>query len=109
MQEAVRNNITVTFLTNLTCNFINVTQGDVEKVNLSYSQSYRYRLESVSHISQQIKVQWQPSSLLAIHWDGKLMKSLETKNKEERIPILVSGVNGVKLLGVPNVVHGGAN
>ena len=62
----------------------------------------------MSHISQQIKVQWQPSSILAIHWDGKLIKSLETKNKEERIPILVSGVNGVKLLGVPNVFHDGA-
>ena len=38
---------------------------------------------------------------MVVHWDGKLMASLDYKDTDDRLPVLVSGVNGTKLLGVP--------
>lgn len=44
--------------------------------------------------------------MAAIHWDGKLMDSLGNEYaQEERLPILVTGIGGVKLLGVPALQH----
>ena len=49
-----------------------------------------------------IKDAWEPPVVLALYWDGKLMNTLGNKAAvEERLPILVSGVGGMKLLGVP--------
>lgn len=106
IQEAVRNNISIPALTNITRTLIKATEGDHSKVNLSYTQAYRYRAEKVQTLSQQIKSNWKPSPTLAVHWDGKLMQSLDSRKQEERLPILVSGVNGSKLLGVPVIVQG---
>ena len=103
VQEAIRNKISVTSLTNITRVFIRVTNGDEQKVNLSYTQAYRYREDAVKSISVQIKAEWESSPTLALHWDGKLMSTLEGTGQEERLPILVSGKCGVKLLGVPVV------
>ena len=36
-----------------------------------------------------------------LHWDGKLMLTLDGANLEERLPTLLSGIGGMKLLGVP--------
>ncbi|RXG74021.1 hypothetical protein Avbf_03244 [Armadillidium vulgare] len=38
---------------------------------------------------------------MVVHWDGKLMATLDSKDTDDRLPVLVSGVNGTKLLGVP--------
>ena len=46
------------------------------------------------------------SAIAAIHWDGILMDSLTNESKsEDRLPILLSGVGGVKSLGVPALQH----
>ena len=36
-----------------------------------------------------------------VHWDSKLMSTLDGAGTEERVPVLLSGVGGTKLLGVP--------
>ncbi|KAG7161864.1 putative Tigger transposable element-derived protein 1-like 273 [Homarus americanus] len=33
-----------------------------------------------------------------VHWDGKLMDTLDSKGTDDRLPILVSGVNGQSFL-----------
>ena len=48
-----------------------------------------------------IKAEWTPSPKIVVHWDGKLMMTLNSKGIDDRLPILVSGANGIKLLGVP--------
>ena len=104
VETAVRNNMSVTTMCEFTASLIRATDADTKTVNLSYAQVYYYRLEVVKTISQQIKTVWTPSPVLALHWDGKLMKSLQAgATTEERLPVLVSGLNGVKLLGVPGV------
>ena len=40
-----------------------------------------------------VKDSWSPSIIAILHWDGKLMESLDNKNiREERLPILLSGI-----------------
>ena len=99
VQEAVRSKMSVTDMANYTRTLVTATNGNVEAINLSYTQAYRYRAQQVANIATQIKEAWNPNSTMAIHWDGKLMSSLENKDvKEERMPVLVSGIHGVKLL-----------
>ena len=100
----MRNNIAVTSLNEITASFIRATGGDPTAVNLSYAQTYMYRAEAIRSIADEIKRSWKPSQILTVHWDGKLMKSLQVAGEtQERLPVLVSGIHGVKLLGVPIV------
>ena len=79
---------------------ISVCRGDVSKINLSSRSAHQYQTSVLPHISQQIKDKWNPSPKMVVHWDGKLMASLDYKDTDDRLPVLVSGVNGTKLLGV---------
>ena len=51
-------------------------------------------MQTVQDISEKIKSDWKSPSPAALHWDGKLLETLGDKYK-------ISGVGGVKLLGVP--------
>ena len=61
----------------------------------------RYRAKTASSIMQRIQDSWVPPEAGLVHMDGKLMESLDSATKEDRLPILLSGIGGVKLLGVP--------
>ena len=52
-----------------------------------------------------VKEGWRPPAAAVLHWDGKLMDTLDGATTEERLPVLVSGIGGTKLLGVPAVPH----
>lgn len=41
-----------------------------------------------------------------VHWDGKLLPNLTGKEKTDRLPIIVSHLNGSQLLGVPELSSG---
>lgn len=41
-----------------------------------------------------------------MHWDGKLLPDLTGKEKTDRLPIVVSHLNGSQLLGVPEISSG---
>ena len=59
VQEEIRNKIYVTSPTNITRTlFIRATSGDKRKIDLSYSQTYRYKEEYVKSIADQIKDEW---------------------------------------------------
>ena len=43
---------------------------------------------------------------LVVHWDGKLMQDLTSKELVDRLPILVSGKGTTQLLGIPKLNSG---
>ena len=106
VESSVRNKITPTALADIAHSFIAATSGDPDKVNLDYTSAYRYRVESVVNIATKIKESWEPPKRGILHWDGKLMDTLDNEYAvEDRLPVLLSGVGGVKLLGVPALPH----
>ena len=107
VETALRNNISPTAAAELTRSIICASSGgDVSKVSLSYNASYKYRTEAVAEIAGKIRDSWQSPAIAALHWDGKLMDTLGNEcAQEERLPILISGIGGVKLLGVPALQH----
>ncbi|RXG72673.1 hypothetical protein Avbf_02847 [Armadillidium vulgare] len=98
---SVRNNVSNTKMNSFVHMMISVCGGDVSKIDLSVNSAHRYRASVLPHISKQIKDKWNPSPKMVVHWDGKLMATLDSKDTDDRLPVLVSGVNGTKLLGVP--------
>ena len=99
---AVRNKITPTALAATLESFVEACEGDTSSISLSYSQAQRSKVETLAEISERIQEDWTPPDPAAIHWDGKLMETLTNKYKsDDRLPVLVSGVGGIKLLGVP--------
>ena len=58
-------------------------------------------LQAIKLAAQKVKESWSPPSYLSVHWDGKTINTLDGLSKQERLPILVSGVGGHKLLGAP--------
>jgi len=41
-----------------------------------------------------------------VHWDGKLMEDLTTKEHVDRLPVLISGTGTEQLLGLPRLSSG---
>ena len=52
---------------------------------------------------EKVKEAWTPPPAGVLHCDGKLMATLDGGGKEERLPVLISGDGGTKLLGVPQL------
>ena len=97
----VRNNISPTAAAAAVETIIKASGGDTSKVKLSYSSSYRYRLQAAQEMAEKIKDNWKPAQISVLHWDEKLMSTLDNKYiKEERLPVLLSGEGQTKLLGV---------
>jgi hypothetical protein len=101
----VRNKVTPTAAGAIFNALIEDNCGDTNAVNLSYTQIYRYRTQSNNSIANKIRNDWVPPAKAVIHWDGKLMTTLDSSEQEERLPILLSGIGGSKLLGVPSLPH----
>ena len=55
---------------------------------------FRYRINTATEIMSDIKKEWTPPEHAAgIHWDEKLMSTLDDKySYEERLPVLISGI-----------------
>ena len=106
---ATRNKIRPTKMSAVLHALINACDGDTSAVNLNYSTAQRYSVEVHNTIAQKIKRDWKPPEIALLHWDGKLMLTLDGAKKEERLPVLLSGIGGTKLLGVPalNSEYGG--
>ena len=88
--------------------FIQACGGDPDQVTLSNSSNYRANSSNKSAISDRIMQNWVPSIVGTVHWDGKMMEDLKNKHVSvERLPVLFSGSNGVKLLGAPKLKASG--
>ena len=106
VSAATRNKITPTALSAAITTVIDACGGNTSAVNLHWSTAYRYKVEACSSIARRIKEAWTPPRVDLLHWDGKLMDTLDnSKDKEERLPVLISGIGGTKLLGVPNIPY----
>jgi len=56
--------------------------------------------------AKELQASFTPNCLLIIHWDGKMLPALESKESVERLAVLVSGDRVMKLLGVPKLPNG---
>ena len=105
VQSLVRNKISSAAISDVMHDIVTSVEGDPSRLSLSYATTQRYRVETVHSISEKIKENWTPPPVANIHWDGKLMDTLDGGSKEERLPVLLSGAGGTKLLGVPSIPH----
>ena len=105
VSSLVRNNISSTAITSVIHDIVEAAGSDPTKLHLSHQYAWRGQNETIGIIQEQIKDNWKPPQRSCLHWDGKLMDTLDGRNKEERLPILLSGVGGIKLLGVPAIGH----
>ena len=83
---------------------------DVEEVIISASAIRRARMKHRRLFSSEVKDTFDPAVPLILHWDGKIMDDLTgpERGKVDRLPILVSGQDVVKLLSVPKLQDGTA-
>jgi hypothetical protein len=87
-------------------------QPDVEELIISPSAIRRARIKHRETFATEIKASFEPSVPLILHWDGKIMDDLTGpgpgRERVDRLPILVSGQNVIKLLSVPKLHDGTA-
>lgn len=57
-------------------------------------------------IAREIQASFSPDVPLTVHWDGKLLPTLTSKETVDRLAVLVSGEGTMKLLGVPAMQNG---
>lgn len=79
---------------------------DVSSFNINRSSIHRARLRHRETIATNLRSEFSPSVSLSVHWDGKLMEDLTTKEHVDRLPVLVSGTGVEQLLGVPKLLSG---
>ena len=80
---------------------IDESAGDSSKVYLSYSYADKSRWKIPEKIATAVKQTWQAPKLASLHWDSKLVMSLQNQQiLEERLTIAVGTKDNIKLLGV---------
>ena len=78
--------------------------NDVNDYSINRSSIRRERHKLCQDISQQLKSKFNPNTPLTVHWDGKPLKDLTGKELVDRVPVIVSGLEIYKLLGVPKLI-----
>ena len=75
-------------------------QHDVEELIISPSAIRRAQMKHRKLFASEVKATFDPEVPLILHWDGKIMDDFTGPGREhvDRLPILVSGQNVVKLL-----------
>ncbi len=83
---------------------------DVEEPVISRSAIRRARMKHREAFTAEVKASFDPKVPLILHWDGKIMDDFTIPGHErvDRLPVLVSGKNVVKLLSVPKLHDGTA-
>ena len=76
---------------------------NISDININRNSIQRARVMHRSKAAENLKLQFDATVPLTAHWDGKLMEDITAKKHIDRLPILVSGANTEKLLGVPNL------
>ena len=77
--------------------------GDASNYYLSYSYIYKGHKEEANVISEQVKATWTSDVKIVVHWDNKIMNKLDSSGKEKRLPVVISGSKGSKLLEAPSI------
>jgi hypothetical protein len=79
---------------------------DPAEFNLNRSSIRRQRIKCRQNIAENLKAEFKPGVPLTVHWDGKLLADICSKEVVDRLPILVSGVGVDQLLAVPKLSCG---
>ena len=76
---------------------------------ISHRRSIHRKREQIrSTMSAKTMQSFEPSYALTVHWDGKIVDSLEGNSRVDRIAVIVTGYNTGQLLAVPIVPSGSA-
>jgi hypothetical protein len=83
---------------------------DVEELVISRSAIRRARMKHRANFNAEVKASFDPRVPLILHWDGKILEDFTVPGHKrvDRLPVLVSGKNVVKLLSVPKLDNGRA-
>ncbi|KAG0727626.1 hypothetical protein GWK47_034264 [Chionoecetes opilio] len=73
---------------------------NVEELNINRSSIRRQRLKHRAAMASKIREEFRSGTPLVVHWDGKLVMDLTTKEHVDRLPIIISGIGGAQLLAV---------
>ena len=79
---------------------------DPAEYNVNRSSIRRDRMKRRQAIAENLRQEFKPSVPLTIHWDGKLLEDICSRQIVDRLPILVSGAGVDQLLGVPKLARG---
>ena len=79
---------------------------DVKEIAISCSSIRRFRQQHRTIDAKQLKEAFDADHPLVVHWDGKLIPKLTGKQKEDRLPVLVSGKGISQLLTVAKLSAG---
>lgn len=97
---AARMKMTPTQQAAFTKAIIKESGGDSSKVTISYASCDRARRTGASDIAKNVKRLWMPPPIGSLHWDSKIMNSLQNSYvNEDRLSVLVGDSQDVKLLG----------
>ena len=105
VQALVRNKISSSAIFAVMHEIVTTSEGDPSKLSLSYASTERYKIEAIQNITEKIAENWTPPAVANIHCDGTLMEASDGVGKVERLPVLLSGIGGTKVLGVIAIRH----
>lgn len=74
----------------------------IENINLP-STIYRHRIKNRKIVGENLKKNFKTSSMLTVHWDGKLLPEMTGSTKVERLPVIITGLDCEQLFGVPKL------
>ena len=79
---------------------------DADSLNISRSSVHRARKKFRESVLESLRSEFCAAVPLTVHWDGKLMEDVTTKEHVDRLPVLISGFGAEQLLGVPKLSSG---
>jgi len=79
---------------------------DPAKLVINRESIRRARRKHRENIAKEIRASFSPDVPLTVHWDGKMLPALTSKETVDRLAVLVSGEGTMKLLGVPALPNG---
>lgn len=79
---------------------------DLENLALNPTSIYRTVYHKRKTESTKSHDNFSHKGPLTVHWDGKMLPTLTGKEKEDRLPVLVTGVEIEKILSVPAIESG---
>jgi len=79
---------------------------DMADVNVNRMSIHRHRKQHRAQFVKEYKSKFPLSASLVVHWDGKLMEDLTSKQHVDRLPVIVTGEGISQLLGVPKIASG---
>ena len=79
---------------------------DIQELPLSYSSTCQARMRYREAFTTDLRSKFTPSSALVVHWDRKLLPDIIGKQKVDRLPVILSGVETEQLLGIPKITSG---